>query len=177
MTAKLKEKKHIKDKYVDVTNEYLKKDIKRGKVIKRKYFIDKNNNKYLIDNKNVVFSVSNAEMKMARFLSNLSSSNVYLNPKINIPESIKSSHYVWKNETWDLKKLGKKAISKIAVDNVVKTGKGQTTNIILDISETSLSYKQVLNQVKSIYDNKFRKWLNKIMIVDNYKIIKVYKRK
>ena len=77
---------------------------------------------------------------------------------------------------WDLKELGKRVTSKTrAVDNVLKKSKRQSNNFILDITKCPLNRDNIIYQVKRIYDK--RPWINKIIIFDNNKVLKFYKRK
>ena len=57
--------------------------------------------------------------------------NIYLNPKINFPNNIRSSDYLWRNQYWDKKIIGKNAKSNLrAVDNSIKRGKEQADYFI-----------------------------------------------
>ena len=174
------EKELIKtDNYIDITQNWLENTkAKVGRVIDRKYFVDKNGIKYLVDGKNVVFEPSKIEKDMAKWLKETFGGNVYLNPKVNYPNNVSSPDYLWNNEFWDLKVMSEKATSKTrAVDNIIKKAKKQTDNIILDITNNRLENKLIEKQVQKIYSTKGREWVDKIMIVDNYKLIGIYKRK
>ena len=104
--------------------------------------------------------------------------NVYLNPKVNNPPNVSTSDYLWKNEFWDLKTMGEKATSKTrAVDNVIKKAKKQTDNIMLNITKNKLRRDIIEKQAKKIYFTKGREWVNKIMIVDNGKLVRIYKKR
>ena len=86
--------------------------------------------------------------------------------------------FFYKNEIWDLKELGKNAISKTrAVDNVLKVTKKQSSNFILDITNCKLERENIIKQVEKIYSTRGREWIDKIMIFDNDKLLKIYKRK
>lgn len=163
---------------IDITDETLKNATPNiGKVINRKYFVDKNGTKYIVDGKNVEFNPSEEEIRMANWLKETFGGNIYLNPKVNYPENVATSDYLWNNEFWDLKVIGKKAISETrAVDNVIKKAKKQTNNFVLDITNNKLKRNMIENQVKKIYSTKGREWVEKIIIVDNYKLIKIYQR-
>ena len=174
--SKLKVQDYIDS--IDITDETLKNATpNNGKVIDRKYFVDKNGTKYIVDGKNVEFNPSEEEIRMANWLKKTFGGNIYLNPKVNYPENVATSDYLWNNEFWDLKVIGKKATSETrAVDNVIKKAKKQTNNFILDITNNKLKRDIIENQVKKIYSTKGREWVEKIIIVDNYKLIKIYQR-
>lgn len=166
-----------KEKYIDVTNNWLNNNIKKGKVKIAKYYIY-NNIKYNIDNKYVILDYTLKEKEVAIWLANTFGGILYILPRINFLKNIKTPDYIFKNEKWDLKTLGKEAISNTrAVDNVIKKSKKQTDNIILDITNTSINKENIINQVKRVFTTSGREWLQKIMIIDNYKLIKIYQRK
>ena len=115
---------------------------------------------------------------MAEWIAQNFGGKIYINPRINITMGIATADYIWNNELWDLKTMSENAISKTrAVDNIIKTAKKQTTNIILDITKTKLSNDNIIKQVKKIYNTKGRNWIDKIIIIRNYKVIKIYKSK
>lgn len=162
--------------YEDITKEWKNKKY-QGKVLEAKYYMY-NKHKYCVDSKNVYFNYSNKEKFVAQWLVKNYGGILLLIPKIDKPNFIKTPDYVYKNNRWDLKTMSQDAISeKRAVDNVIKNAKNQTDNIILDITETKLSTKNIINQVIKVYSDPHRKWLNKIMIIKKYKLIKVFKRK
>lgn len=164
--------------YTDITQEWLENAKPNvGQVIDRNYFVDKNGIKYVVDGKNVVFEPSKDERDMANWLKETFGGNIYLNPKVNTPDNVTTPDYLWNNEFWDLKTMGEKTLSKTrAVDNVIKKAKNQTDNIILDITKNKLENKIIEKQVQKVYSTKGREWVEKIMIVDNYKLIRIYKR-
>ncbi len=59
-----------------------------------------------------MFEPSEDEIETAKFINQTFGGNIYLNPKINKPEKIESSDYLWKNQFWDKKSIGKSATSK-----------------------------------------------------------------
>lgn len=165
-----------KKKYIDVTKEWISKATpNKGKVINRKFYVDKKGNKFNVDKKNVIFSPSKDEIATAQLINKTFGGNIYLNPKINYPENIKSSDYLWKNQLWDKKIIGL-ATSSItrAVDNSIKKHKGQTDYIILDITKCKIKKTIIIRQVKKVFYTKGREWVKGIMIIQNNKVIKIY---
>lgn len=166
--------------YIDVTKEWLSEAIPNShKVINRDYYEDKLGNIYIVDNKNIVIEYNADELETAIWLENTFGGEIYMNPKINKPDNVKSADYFFKNENWDKKRLTN-AISKTrAVDNAIKNSKMQANNFILDITGCKLSNNVIINQVKNIYSNKdlSRNWIDKIIIIRNNNLIKVFIRK
>ncbi len=150
----------------------------KGKVIKRKFYVDKNGNKYVIDGKKVIFDPSQDEMNTANFILQTFGGTIYINPRINIPENIESSDYLWKNQYWDKKCINENASSKIrAVDNALKKHKNQTDYIILDITNSKIKKRILLYQTKKIFSTKGREWVKGIMLIKNNRVIAIYLRK
>lgn len=167
----------IKINFIDITDKWLKCNKNNGKVIFRKYFVDKNNNKYFIDNKNVLYNISEEEIKIAKMIKETLGGNIYLNPKVNEPKYVKSSDYLYKNGYWDLKRIGKNATSeKRAVDNAVKNARNQTDNIIIHINGTIIPSDIIIKQVKELYSTKGREWIDTIIVAKDFKIIKIFKK-
>lgn len=168
----------IHKNYVDVTQQWLKSiNIKTQNVIDSKYF-KYNNEIYKVDGKNIVLEYSQKEKKIALWIVNKFGGKIYMIPRVNKPKNIKTADYLWNDEYWDLKSISAQAISKNrAVDNIIKTAKGQSCNFILDITNTKIARQLIIKQVKRIYDTRGREWVDKIIIIDNYQLIKIYTRK
>ena len=160
----------------DVTDEWLDKAKPgNGNVIDANYFSEDNKNKYYVDGKNVVLDYSQQELEVAKWLIDTFGGIVYMLPRINEPSGIKTADYLWNNEKWDLKYTTSK--SKWAIDYLVKNKQKQSNNFIIDISYSPLSIQEILFQIKAIYINKSRNWIDKIIIKNNKEIICVFIRK
>ena len=117
-----KEYNYKRKNYEEVTRNWLaRKKVSTGKVIFRKYYVDKHGIKYKVDGKNVVLHPNINEIETAKLICGMFGENIYLNPKINFPNNIRSSDYLWRNQYWDKKIIGKNAKSNLrAVDNSIK---------------------------------------------------------
>lgn len=168
----------MKEKYVDITKKWRKSHKKKGYVINNIKFKAPNGKKYFVDNKKIIFDYSYRELEMAIWLQLTFGNNVYLNPKVNYPKNVQTADYYWKKEHWDLKTLSEKAISqKRAIDNIIKNLRFQAQNLIIDITKSTLETPILLDQVKKIYSTSRREWVKKIIVIKDYEIIKIYKRK
>ena len=78
-------------------------------------------------------------------------------------------------EKWDLKEI--KSTGKNVLDNRVNGLKKQSNNFIFDISNTPISIREIKNQIDKLYESPNRKWINKIMLIKNQKLICIYIRK
>lgn len=89
--------------YVVITEIGVKKtSVERVELAKYYEYEDK---KYYPDGKNVIFDFSQKEYEIAVWLSKTFNESVIINPRINNPEGIKTSDYIFKNERWDLKTI------------------------------------------------------------------------
>lgn len=164
--------------YIDITKEWLNNAKPNNNPVKEQLYFDYKNKRYYVDNKNVVLDYSKKDLEIVKQLINALGGEIYMLPRINKPEGIKTPDYLWNNEYWDLKEIKQNAKSKIrAIDNILKTTKLQSNNFILDVTKCKLDIDNILEQVKKIYSTKNRGWIDKILILDNNKLVKVYKRK
>lgn len=175
-----------KETYKDVTQEWLDNATPNNLEIIEddKYYKDDNGIKYFVDGKNVIYSPSEDEIENANWLRKKIGGKIRIQSKVNKPNHIKCPDYKWKvmefnEEKWDLKTLGKDAISKTrAVDNNVKKAKWQSNNFIIKINdECTLTNEEVISQVKRLYGKQGREWIDKIIIRKNEDVIGIYIRK
>lgn len=62
---------------------------------------------------------------------------IYMLPRVNKPDGIKTADYLWDNEKWDLKIIS--TSGRKVIDNRLNGRKAQSTNIIIDISNNFLT--------------------------------------
>lgn len=161
--------------YLDVTNNWLSNKAEIG-VVQRAKSVEINGEKYYTNSKNKI-NIKNNEEYVAKTLINQFGGDIELLPEIGETDSVRSGDYFFKNEIWDLKEIGKNATSQTrAVDNILKDTKGQSNNFVLDITNSLLDSKNILEQVKKIYSTKNRGWIDKIIILDNDIVIKVFQQ-
>ena len=171
MTNITKEKLYL---YEDITEKVLKNKVKY-KVIKNATSVIINNRKFYVNKRNKIIH-KNKEVEIANLLIETLGGVLEYLPEIKEIDNIKCADFLYQNEMWDLKELGKQVTSKTrAVDNVLKKSKRQSNNFILDITECPLNRDNIIYQVKRIYDK--RPWIDKVIIFDNKKLLKFYKRK
>ena len=146
---------------------------KKGRVFEAKY-IEKDGIKYYVDGKNVVLDYTKSELEMAKWLVSTFGGKIYLLPRVNYPENIRTADYLWNNEFWDLKEV--KGNSHIILDNTIKRNKSQSKNFIINISKTNLYLNDIIYQINIIYNSDHRKWISKIIIIKNNKLLMIIKR-
>lgn len=159
-------------KYNDVTSEYIAK--KRYQLRKQKYFIDDNGIKYNVDGKHIIFNPAEKEIKIARILGEILGGQVNIIPRINEPPNIKTPDYIINNEKFDLKVIT--GGGKYVIEGNLRGKKGQAENFVIDITNAKIDIEEVEKQIRSIYISKRYLWINKIFIIRENKVIKVYAR-
>ena len=165
----LKEKESI-----DITVKWLKnKKTGVSRVIDAKYFYD-GKNKYYVDGKGVVLDYSIKEKDIPKWLANLFGETVYMLPRINYPEGIKTADYLFKGEHWDLKKIN--GNGKNVFFHAIEKHEKQAHNFIFDLSTSALTDLEINDRLNKLYKIPRLSWLNKIIIIRNNKVIKIIKR-
>jgi len=166
----------VKKNYKDVTMQWKKESTPNSHVVKdRDYFEMNNGKRYYVDGKNVVLDYSLEEKEIAIWLENTLGGEIYMLPRINKPNGIRTADYLFRGEYWDLKKI--KVSGKNVIDNRINGLKKQACNFILDISNNSLKETELIKQVEQIFQSSRRDWINKIILIRDMKLIKIYERK
>ena len=148
-------------------------NLKNHKVIEAKY-IEKDGVKYYVDGKNVVLDYSKKELEVANWLVNTFGGKIYMLPRVNYPKNIKTADYLWNDEFWDLKEI--KGNSQKILDNTIKRNKSQSKNFIIDITNSKLYFCEIIYQINIIYNSVHRKWVSKIIIIKDNKLLMIIKR-
>lgn len=166
-----------KNYHFEIIKECSKRDYLNNTKVKEQLYFDYKKIRYFVDNKNVVLDYSKKELEIAKLLQNTFGGEIFMLPRINIPKEIKTADYLWNNEYWDLKVLKEAVSQNRAIDNVIKNAKEQANNFIIDITSTKIKRELILKQIGNLYLSQERKWINKVILIDKNKIIKIYSRK
>lgn len=163
------------ENYTDVTNEWIINAKPNTHIVKDRKYFEHNGIKYKVDNKNIVLDYSDKEKEVAIWLENTFGGEIYMLPRINKPDGIQTSDYLFRGEYWDLKKITGKG--KNTLDSAINKKKSQSNNFIFDISNSEITLEAIDKQLSSIYENKYRKWIDKIIVKQNNNVIVINKRK
>lgn len=167
-------KKTIKDtKYEDVTNNYTK--TQKYEIKEQQYFKDSKGTTYKVDGKHVVMEATNKEKEVASLLGRIIGGQVNIIPRVNEPAAVKTPDYIVNNESYDLKQIT--GGGKWTIEGNLKGKKEQSNNFIIDITNAKLSIEEAQRQIQVIYNSKHYSWVDKILLIKNNEIIKVYKRR
>lgn len=160
--------------YIDVTKEWLDSATPNSNIVEDRQYFEHEGIKYKVDDKNVVLDYSSKEREVAEWLESTFGGEIYMLPRINTPEGIKTADYLFKDEYWDLKEIT--GVGKNILFHAIEDHEKQAHNFIFDISKTKLSNNEIIERLNKLYSIKKVDWLNKIIVKREEKIIKITKR-
>lgn len=134
----------------------------------------KNGKTYKVDGHNVVNDHSNYEHQVASWLTETTGANVDLVPRVNYPKNVSTPDFLINEEPFDLKEVT--GSGKYAIDNNARKAKTQSSNIIFDMTKSTLSEKEIFEQLDSIYQSG-RRGLQKVILKRNNQIIAIFDEK
>lgn len=156
----------------DITKEWTKKN-KNGSVEEKLFYIV-NDVKYMVDGIHVVLEPSETEMTVAVSLSEKYGKEVEILPKVNYPSGMQTPDYLINGERFDLK--SPTGQGKELFYNMVSKKRKQASSFIFDITDCPLSDDEITRQIKGIYFSRHTRFIDKIVLMKNSEILKVYAR-
>lgn len=161
--------------YIDVTNKWLKNAKPNSHKVRDLHYYKYKGKKYYVDGKNVVLDYSEKEKQVAHWLKETFGGPIYMCPRVNNPEGIKTPDYIFNSVKLDLKNINGKG--KRTLDTSIKKCEQQSNNYIFDITETKLTTKDAIKQIHKLYNTAGRQWINIIILKKHDKLIAVYKKR
>ena len=132
----------------------------------------KDGQRYEIDGHHVKFEPSQHEREIAEVLAEQLHERVILQPKIDDPPNIRMPDYTIDGQGYDLKTVSGKG--KNTLDSAVKDRKGQATTFVFDVTNFKVSEDDMLRQASHIIER--REWIDKIILIRDNNIIRVFER-
>lgn len=161
--------------YEDITEQSLSNaDIKKYKIRDANTF-ELNGNTYNVDGKHVLMDYSDKEKKVGEFIGKSLGVEVDMLPRVLYPQNISTADYLIQNERFDLKEPT--GSGKNVIYGMVSKKNRQADNFIIDITNCPLSSAEIKKQIGDVYKSSHTKFINKIILIKDYKILGVYKRK
>ena len=157
----------------DITQEWMKTN-KKGSVVENLSYIANAVN-YIVGGKHVVLRPSDHEREIAAILSEQYGKTVEFVPQIMCPQGIQTPDYLIDGESFDLKSPTGK--SKNLFYNVISKKMKQASSFIFEVTNCPLSEEEIKKQVEALYFSRHTRFVNKIVIMKDGKILKVYERK
>lgn len=160
--------------FMDITNEWTQsKGIKGSIVEKQEYTVD--GTIYRVDGKHVILRPTNQEKEIAGILSGKYGKKVEFVPQVLYPQGIQTPDYLIDGERFDLKSPTGR--SKDLLYNVVSKKRKQAPSFVFHVTDCPLSGDEIRKQVEALYFSRHTRFTDKIVIMKNGKIWKVYGRK
>lgn len=118
---------------------------------------------------------SDYEKEIAEWIAYNMDDVIKMCPRILVPEDIRTPDYIWNGEKWDLKTIN--SHSKNTISTAIRNVKKQSENVALNLNISSYTDEELINELYMIYENDRYSFLEKIMIIENYVLRGIYKRK
>lgn len=157
----------------EITDEWTKKNTDGSLIDMKEY--DVNGVTYKVDGKRVTLHPTEQERSVAAVLSKKYGKIVEFVPQITYPQGIQTPDYLINGERFDLKTF--KSSGKNVFYNMIAKKKKQSPNFIFDITECPLSAEEIERQINGLYSSHHTRFIEKIVVMKDGKIEKVYMRK
>ena len=159
---------------MDITKDWTKTRGKKGSVIEKLSYIV-NGTTYVVDGVHIILKPSEQERKVAEILSGEYGKTVELVPQVVYPQGIQTPDYLIDGERFDLK--SPTGSGKNLIYGLIAKKRKQAGNFIIDISKCPLSEKEVEKQIENLYTSPRLGFLEKVILIKDGEVIKVYSRK
>ena len=171
---KRKNKNDDNNAYNDITEEWLSNKNDNYEFVElKKYKI--NEELYIVDNKHVILKNSEKEKSVAKLLLDNFGGKIEMVPRIVYPQNKSTPDYLFNGEKYDLKEpIGE---SKNVLYNMVSKKKTQANNFIFDVTNCPINEFKIIKQIDGLFKSKHTKFIDKVILIKNNKVIGVYKRK
>lgn len=158
----------------DITREWTHTKGAKGTVTERQKYIV-NGITYKVDGKHIILRPTEQEKEVATILSGEYGKNIEFVPQIMVPQGTQTPDYLIDGECFDLKSPTGR--SKDLLYNVVSKKMKQASSFIFDVTDCPLSEDEIIKQAEALYFSRHTRFVDKIVIMKNGRILKVYGRK
>lgn len=158
---------------MDITNEWTKNKGIRGSVAEKQEYIV-NGTTYRVDGKYVVLRPTAQEKAIASVLSEKYGKVIEFVPQVMQPQGIQTPDYLIDSERFDLK--SPTGNGKNLLYSMVSKKSKQSPNFIFDITECPLSEEEIEQQINGLYRSRHTRFVEKIVVIKNRKVLKVFCR-
>lgn len=161
--------------FVDVTNNWYPEAIPGSHPVVDLQSYTVNGHTYVVDGRNVQLKYSKDEKKIADLLEREVGGEIFMVPRVNNPQGIKTPDYLFHGKGYDLKTLHSPK-GKNPIFNRIQNAKGQSRNFILDLTDAGLDEDTVKKQIEKVFTDKGTEFVDEIVVVQDGKIVKVLRR-
>lgn len=160
--------------FMDITNEWTKTKGTEGSITEMQEYIV-NGVKYKVDGKHVILRPTEREREVAGVLSQRYGKTVEFVPQVLFPQGIQTPDYMIDGDRFDLKSPTGRG--KNLIYGLLAKKRRQSDNFVVDISECPLNVEEIEKQIESLYISPRTGFLQKIVLLKNFDVLKVYGRK
>lgn len=132
--------------------------------------------KYKVDGHNVVLDYKSHEKEIAELLAREVGGEIFMVPRVNNPQGVRTPDFLFNRKNYDLKTL-RKGASKNTLFYRVRKAKKQASRFIIDVTESGLTDTDIDLQLEKIFWSKNTAFVEEIVIVKDKKIMKVTRKK
>ncbi len=158
--------------YKDISNDYI--DVPPGTVEDLRE-VEFDGIVYSVDRNEAVLDYSKHEKEVADWIVDNLGGDIKMCPRVVIPKGIRTPDYIWNGEKWDLKTIN--SHSNNTVTTAVGKAKEQTENVALYLNVNSYTDNDLIHELDRIFGNSRYSYIDKIMIIEDYVLRGIYKRK
>ena len=160
---------------LDVTQEYLDAATPNSHAVQDLLSYTANGVTYTVDGRNVQLSYSQHEKKIADLLERTLGGEIFMVPRVNSPQGVRTPDYLFRGEAYDLKTL-KPNSGPNTIFNRVKKAEGQAQRFIIDVTHSGLDDAVINQQLEKLLTRSDTGWVEEVFIIRDDKISRVMKK-
>lgn len=122
----------------------------------------------------LVYEHDEQEKRVAKLLWEEFGGDIKFFPEVKEPKHIKMADYLWNGVRYDLKTPKRR--NKDTVYNAIHKQSEQANNFIVDISKNGMPEDEAIDQVKRLFKRKGTKFVKRVILVKDEKILKVIEK-
>lgn len=162
-------------KYADITGNWYSDAKPNSHAVQDLQEITVNGATYKVDGRNVQLKYSAHEKEIAELLEREVGGEIFMVPKVNSPQSVRTADYRFHGKWYDLKTLKPEAGAN-TIFNRIKNAKGQADGFLIDVTQTTLDDRTIDSQIDKIFWSQDTQFVDEIIIIRGGEIVKVAKR-
>lgn len=131
---------------------------------------------YKVHGNDVVLDYNQHEKEIADLLSEELGDDVYLVPRVNNPQGIRTPDYLIHGDAYDLKTINDGA-GENTIFNRIKKASGQSSRLVIDVSKSGLNDEIIDSQLEKVFWSQNTQFVEEVIIIKDGKIRITAKRK
>ena len=131
---------------------------------------------YRVHGRDVVLDYRPREKEIAELLEREVGGEIFMVPRVNNPQGVRTPDYIFHGKPYDLKTLKPNSTGKTMFSRAKKSA-GQTGRIIFDVTAPAIPDSEVDEQIGRIFWSKDTQFVDEVVVIRDEKIIRVVRRK